>query len=217
MSDFENVAMKRIAAMGHEIASMQEQLNAVSQGMLDVDSLAGKRVPFHYVIPIQITQGSAEQVENSVSTSRSGPFFAEKLVCTFRIEAVQDGGDASWVGRFLPLSSRPDYPYLTMWAAGATGTQVVDPPLDFEFGWESNASDRQRQDKNIPGDILSKFDNDGIMPVSDIFPGGSTITFKVNPYRAVGNNAPWNTATGVDTYIFEAVFVGYKIIQPTQV
>jgi hypothetical protein len=214
MTEFETKLQQVVANQNQKIAGLEQQIRSLTQQTLNVDSLAGKRVPFHYVIPIQLTQGQDQQQEGSVQTSRSGAFFAERLICTLHIEAVEDGGDASWVGMMLPISSRPVYPFI--WAAGATGTQSRQPPLDFEFGWESNSSDRARQDKFIPCDVLSKFDGDGIMPVSDIFPGGTEITFKINPLRPVGNVAPWSDADGVATFVFTAVFQGYKIIQPTQ-
>lgn len=199
-----------------KLADLEGQVRLLTQQTLNVESLAGKRVPFSYVIELPVTQGSDALVEGSIQTSRAGPFFAERLICAFRIDNVQDGGVAAWVGKFLPLSSRWLYPY--QFPAGATGTQAVMNPLDFEFGWESDSSDRQRQDKYIPGDIMDRQDNDGIMAVSDIFPEGSTITFKMNPFRAVGNSVPWNDGTtGVSSYVFTAVLWGYKIIQPTQV
>ena len=199
-----------------KVADLEGQVKLLTQQTLNVESLAGKRVPFSYVIELPVTQGSDALVERSVQTSRAGPFFAERLICTFRIDNVQDGGDAAWVGKFLPLSSRWLFPF--QFPLGATGTIAQLNPLDFEFGWESDSSDRQRQDKYIPGDIMARQDNDGIMAVSDIFPEGSTITFKMNPFRAVGNSVPWNNATtGVSSYVFTAVLWGYKIVQPTQV
>jgi hypothetical protein len=204
---------ERVKKQNLRIAELETQIKDLTQSTLNIDSLAGKRVPYSYVIPITIDQGSEQLAEGSTQTSRSGPFFAEKLICTFRINSVEAGGAANWVGVYLPLSSRWSYPWI--WNAGANPSYV--PPLDFEFGWESSSSDRQRQDKFIPGDVLDRCDSDGILAVSDIFPQGSTITFKVNPLRPVGNNVPWNAGTGVHDYIFTAVFWGYKIIQPTQV
>jgi len=218
MENMEDIqrAKEVLSRLNVKMADLEGQVKLLTQQTLNVESLAGKRVPFSYVIPIVIDQGSDQLSEGSVQTSRSGPFFAERLTCTLHIENVLDGGDASWIGRYLPISSRGVYPFI--WPSGATGTIAYQPPLDFEFGWESDSSDRQRQDKFIPGDILERQDSDGILAVSDIFPEGSTITFKVNPLRPVGNNDPWNDGqTGVETYIFTAVFWGYKIIQPTQV
>jgi hypothetical protein len=213
---FENEVQERIKRQNLQIAEMKQQIQDLSQQTLNVESLAGKRVPFSYVVNIDLTQGTDQLSEGSVQTSRSGPFFAERLMCSMYIKAVQSGGDASWVGRYLPIGSRSVYPYI--WPAGATGTIAVDPPLDFEFSYEADASDRQRSDKFVPGDVFDRFDDDGILPVSDIFPQGTTITFKLNPLRAVGNNTPWNHGTtGVSEFRFQATFWGYKIIQPTQV
>lgn len=213
---FEQELQERIKRQNLKLAELEEQVKDLTHATLNIDSLAGKRVPYSYVIPIEISQGSEQLAEGNTQTSRSGPFFAERLSCAFRIHSVQNGGDASWVGVHLPLSSRWSYPWI--WNAGLNHDPTYIPPLDFEFGWESSSSDRQRQDKYVPGDLLDRCDNDGIMAVSDIFPGGTTITFKLNPFRPVGNNAPWNHAvTGVASFMFTATFWGYKIIQPTQV
>lgn len=208
-------AQQVLSRLNVKMADLQDQVTLLTKQTLNVESLAGKRVPFIYSIPITVTQGIEQLLEGSVQTSRAGPFFADRLLCNFRIEEMESGGDASLVGRDLPLSSKGVYPY--MWPLGATGTQCDPPPLDFEWGYESDSSDRQRQDRYVPGDFLDRQDNDGILSVSDIFPEGSTITFKINPLRPVGNNAPWSDATGVESFLFTASFWGYKIIQPTQV
>jgi hypothetical protein len=214
MEDHEmaKAVLKRLNLKYEDLAG---QVKLLSQQTLDVDSLAGKRVPYSYVVPITIDQGSDELQENSVQISRAGPFFADRLLFTLRIETLQNGGDASWVGRYLPISSQRIYP--NIWAAGATGTQADMPPLDFEWSYESDSSDRQRSDKYVPGELMDRYDGDGIMSVSDVFAPGTTVTVKVNPLRAIGNNTPWNAADGVLTYTMTAVFAGYKIIQPSQV
>lgn len=194
--------------------ALDEQVRLLTQQTLNVESLAGKRVPYSYVIDITINQGVDELQEGQVQVSRSGPFFAERIYASLRINTMQDGGDASLVGRQLPISSRSVYPFI--WPAGATGTQTVDPPLDFTWGYSSTDSDRERQNSFLPGDLLERSDSDGIFAVSDIFSEGATINFQMAPLRPIGNNAPWSDADGVASFVFSAIFWGYKIIQPAQ-
>lgn len=209
-------ARDALNALNSKLGGLQSEVKLLTQQTLNVESLAGRRVPYAYVIPITLTQGSDELGQGSTQVSRAGPFFAERLICTIRINELEDGGDASWVGRYLPISSRWVYPWIWRPAAAAA-VQSEFPPLDFEFRWYSDSSDRVRSDKYIPGEVLGKFDGDGIMPVSDIFAAGSSITFEMSPHRAVGNNAPWSDSDGVENFIFTAIFWGYKIVQPAQV
>lgn len=200
-----------------KVAALEQQQKELTQSLLNVESLAGKRIAFSYCVDITIDTGATTIQEDTVQVSRAGPFFAERIICAFRIKTMQDSGEADWTGRYMPLSSRWIYPWIWPRNAGI-GTIAQWNPLDFEWTYEVDDDDRQRTDKFLPGDILDREDNDGIFAVSDLFAAGATIRFKVSPLRAVGGVAPWvSGTTGVEDWEFNAVFWGYKLIQPIQV
>ena len=208
------VVQSHIRKLNLRVAEIEQQVKEVFQSTFNIESLAGKRVPYKCVVNITIDQGEDQLVSGSTQVTRAGPFLAETVLASFRVGTMRAGGLATLPGRYLPLGSRSNYPYV--WPLAATGTRCELPPLDFEWGYNTNDSDRARQDNFVPGDLFDRFDNDGILPVADIFAPGAQITFEVNPFRAVGNGTPWNDADGVSNFVFTATFSGYKIIQPGQ-
>jgi len=213
------VALRQMeSGFKNQLSGMQQQLEAVKAGALDIDQLAGKRIPYRIQVDIEVAQAANAILSGTRTLTLSGPFVAKRLTATFRIKSMQDGGSALWVGRYLPLSSRNVYSTMQLFKVNAGSLEeVYEPPLDFEWSYTDGGTDRARQDQFIAGDVLARYDDDGFMPVSDIFAGGATITFKINPLRAVGNGAPWSGSTGVDKFEFNAIFEGYRILQPLSV
>jgi hypothetical protein len=195
--------------------ALRQRVDQLEKRDLNVETLAGKRVPYHVQINITVPQATAAVVNGTVTLTRSGPFVARRLFASLRVQTVRAGGNADWVGRYLPLSSHETYTMENYWKPVASIEDVVDPPLDFEWGYSDGGSDRNRQDRYISGDILARHDEDGFMMADEVFASGATIAFIVSPLRPVGGNAPWNDAnTGVATFEFQATFVGYRIVQP---
>lgn len=214
-----NLAKAEIERISSENALLRGKLQELESRDLNVENLAGKRVPYRYQIDIPVPQNTASMLTGTVTVSRDGPFIARRLYVTFRVASVRSGGNADWVGRYLPISSRPEYAWETYWKANAAASieDVVMPPLDFEWGYSDGGTDRRREDKFIAGDIIARRDEDGVLMVDDIFAAGSMITFTMQPLRAVGGSAPWSDSTGVENFELNAIFDGYKIIQPLQV
>lgn len=198
--------------------SLRQRIDTLEQRDLNIEALAGKRVPYFTQINITLPQASAAVATGTVTLTRSGPFIARRLHASLRIQTVRAGGNADWVGRYLPLTSRPDYAMANYWKVGVPLEDCADVPLDFEWGYSDGGSDRNRQDRYISGDVLARSDEDGFLMADEIFASGATISFVVAPLRPVGGNLPWSHAnTGVENFEFQATFSGYRIVQPLTV
>ena len=216
---FEDEVKKRVMSLKNqndalkaENATVARRLRELEDRDVNVENLAGKRIPYKYQINIEVPQNTSSILNGTVTLSRDGPFIARRLYASFRVKSVPDGGTADWVGRYLPLTSRSSFPWMNYWHL--TGTECYDPPFDFEWGYSDGGSDRNRQDKYISGDVLARCDQDGYIMVDEIFAAGTTITFTISPLRPVGAAAPWTGDTGVENFEFQATFDGYKIVQP---
>lgn len=212
-----DLARSEIERVGSENALLRQRLQELESRDLNIENLAGKRVPYRFQIDITVPQNGAAILTGTVTVSRDGPFIARRLYVTLRIASVRAGGNNDWIGRYLPISSRSTYFQQVYWKVSAALEDVAMPPLDFEYGYSDGGSDRRREDKYIAGDILAQADESGILMVDDIFSAGSTITFTVAPLRPVGASAPWSDATGVENFELNAIFDGYKIVQPLTV
>ena len=196
--------------------TMRRRLEQLERRDTVEDAVIGgaRRIPYMQQINITVPQGAASALTGTATLTRSGPFIARRLYASFKIASVVDGGDADWVGRYLPLSSHQIYSNMFSWNQGGVGIErVVDSPLDFEWGYSDGGSDRQRQDRFISGDILARRDEDGIFAVDEVFASGATITFTLVPLRPVGGAAPWNDVqTGIEKFEFQVTFVGYRVV-----
>ena len=202
--------------------SLRQRIDQLEQRDLSIESLAGKRVPYFVQINITLPQASAAVATGTATLTRSGPFVARRLIASLRVQTMRAGGSADWVGRYLPLSTRPTYccsNYFRVLPDPAGSLEAeYDVPLDFEWGYSDGGSDRNRQDRYISGDVLAKADEDGFLMSDEVFASGATISFVVAPLRPVGGGLPWSHAdTGVATFEFQATFAGYRIVQPLTV
>lgn len=197
-----------------ELETLRRQVNAVQNEQFDLESLAGKRSPYRLQVNIDVPIGTTSILTGTRTLTRSGPFVAKRLYASLHIKTMKTGGDAAWVGRYLPISSHATYTSMDAWKAGVSVERCVNPPLDFVWGYSDGVSDRERQNQYISGDVLARADEDGFLAISEVFASGANVTFQVQPLRAVGNEAPWNEDDGVETFTFSAIFEGYRILQP---
>ena len=138
---------------------------------------------------------------------------------------VPDPGGATWdftdmAGRFVPISSRALYATWAMPAVSITPTGFVPPPLDFEWEYDDGGSERNRQDKPISGDILTRLDEDGYFMNNEIFAAGTTISFTIHPLRAIPTLVLTNDEGVEDEgpldLLFKVTFDGFKVLQPLE-
>lgn len=137
---------------------------------------ADREVPFLYNIEIVLTAGSTARVAGSALIEQEGAFLLRRIAASFRPTS------GSNTGRWMPISS--DDPAVAVAIAG--GTAIADG-IDFVFDWTEGMARRGRNDNDIPGSLLYRHDQDGILPCEDVFLAASTVEFGVTPLRAPAN------------------------------
>lgn len=166
----QDTALKGVA---QELARIKGALKAAEERFTAMTlaerlrSQAEREIPFYYNIEITLAASSTARTPGTALIEQEGAFLLQRIFASYR---PTDGSNS---GYWLPISS--DNP-------GAAGG--VTDSIDFVWDWTEGTARRGRNDNNIPGGILYRTDQDGVLPCSDVFIAASTVEFGVTLLRA---------------------------------
>jgi hypothetical protein len=206
--------------LSSELADERKARETLERQEIHIDDMPGKQLPYKYQININLPGGTQAPLTGTVNVSRDGPFIARRLYASCIITdaplleaAAQDY--THMIGRFVPVSSRPEFFNWSRDVASFAPLTYQPPPLDFEWAYNDGGSERNRQDKPISGDILFRRDDDGYFMNNEIFAAGTTISFVVHPLRAIPIITVDDESGPIDLQL-KVTFDGFKVLQPLE-
>ena len=203
-----------------ERSMLSASMEDFKRGVVRIEDIPGRRVPFDYFVDIPISSGDTSEQQSSITISMEGPFVAVKrFACfqsLFQYQVGTTGTPAKFAGRtygrWRPVSSVFDLNdsqqsnAITTANPFATGTFIANPELtSSQAGARSMVFDGRiivinsgssfpRQDFSVP--TPSSLWSDGYGGLADLgcldfFERGEVITIKVQPTH-VSNPAAGN-------------------------
>jgi hypothetical protein len=194
-------------------------------GVVRVEDIPGRRVPYDVVVDIPIVNGSVSQVEESWVVPQEGPFVAMSRYATFQSQlSYQVMLGANVVGRFNGRTFGRYRPIHSAWdlfdaqqmpintanpaATGATpGVMAVTSSasggrsmsFDGRILMLNGGSSYPRMNLPLPTSVwTSQINTPQELGALDFFERGEVITFKVSPNHV--NNPPFGNADGPDIF-----------------
>jgi hypothetical protein len=219
---------KRMAAADQKLADLAKfgqalRMSRTGGGIVRVEDIPGRRVPYVLVIDIPIGPDEVSVQEDSVTISQEGPFVAVRKMATF-MSALEyqvtfpDESKARFTGRsfgrYRPIHSAwdindaqteaifttPNPPTGTDFsgAFGLTSTKSSFRTMEFDGRIEviNAGSSYPRQNISVPSSLWTpQINAPQDLGCLDFFERGEVITARVTPNHA--NNAPFGNADGL--------------------
>ncbi len=235
MSAHTNAAQQQlanIATIAHSLNAQVSRSSGLSDaitwqrnGVVRVEDIPGRRVPYDVVLDIPIVNGSTSEVEQTWVVPQEGPFVAVSRFATFQSQlSYQVMLGAATVGRFngrtfgryRPIHSAWDLydaqqmPVSTQNPTPTGATPGVIAVTSSASGGRSMSFDGRilmlnagssypRMNQPLPTSIWTSQINDvQDLGALDFFERGEAITFKIYPNHV--NNPPFGNADGADIF-----------------
>lgn len=208
-------------------------------GVVRVEDIPGRRVPYDVVLDIPIVNGSVTDVEQTWVVPQEGPFVAVSRFATFQSQLtyqVQLGATAvgrfngRTYGRYRPIHSAWDLydaqqmPVSTVNPTPTGATPGVIAVTSSASGGRSMSFDGRilmynagssypRMNQPVPTSVWTRQINDPQdLGALDFFERGEALTFKVFPNHV--NNPPFGNADGPDIFAAGGVLgaAGYPFV-----
>jgi len=209
-----------------DLASIARAIEAerTGTGIVRIEDLPGRRVPFDLLVDIPIGNNTTSQREASVTISQEGPFVAVKRFATFQsalefqVTNTETGSIARFAGRsfgrYRPIHSAADINDALSTASivvqnlpFTAGSLTVLPELpgsmstfrtmqfDGRILVENAGSSYPRQNISVPSSFWTTHINSPQeLGALDFFERGEVITFRVQPNHV--NNPPAGNVNG---------------------
>lgn len=201
------------------------EVDRTGTGIVRVEDIPGRRVPFDMLVDIPIGNNTTALREGSVTISQEGPFVAVKRYATFQsaleFQVSSQGGarfSGRSFGRYRPIHSAWDINDSHPGAGGinatnplAAGTLVAFPELpgsmsafrtmefDGRITVENAGSSYPRQNISVPSTFWStQINSPQDLGALDFFERGEVITFRVQPNHV--NNPPAGNVNGIGIF-----------------
>lgn len=220
----------KVSAQLSELAEIAKTLRMIGgqpaeTGIVRVEDIPGRRVPYDLLVQIPISGGSVQRVEASASISMEGPFVAVKRVAAFESRLTYQYNNNGVItnffgrsyGRLRPIHSAWDLldaqsgARVTVATPPTTGTMVGLPELtttasgfrSMEFDGlvdvEVQGSNLNRQRISVPTSLwTTQINSPQELGCLDFFERGEVITWKVAPTHV--NNPAFGNADGLDIF-----------------
>lgn len=211
---------RRLAAADKKLEDLGNIAKALliersGQGIVRIEDLPGRRVPFDFIVDIPIGNNTTSVQESSLTVSQEGPFVAVKRFATFQSALEFQVGTGASAPRFSGRSYGRYRPIHSAWdlfdqGNASFGTLVNPPPagsvvanlelpgtmsgfrtmeFDGRILVENAGSSYPRQNISVPSPFWSaQINAPQELGCLDFFERGEVITFKVAPTHV--NNPP---------------------------
>lgn len=210
--------IRTVQDLNRVVTAMQAtRSNGPNAGIQNIENIPGRRIPFDYLVDIQVGSDQTGVQQGTITIDQDGPFVAVQRMATFvsqlgfqRTDPVT-GTIATFngrsFGRYRPIHSawdlndgQPSSEVVKAVAFPGTGAPYVasvsnaspwrSMQPDFRIKFENSGSSFPRSNLEVPSPFWTKQINSPFaLGALDFFERGEVMSFKILPLHA--NNAPF--------------------------
>ena len=173
-----------------------------------VEDIPGKRVPYHWVIPVNFDEAISNNSHKtgSATLSEDGPFVVTEYACFWQVTTQSSGADADVSRAFLPPGRGP----IIMRAA--TAVPVIDRDIiDFTVTLQLSGGDRLWQNTAFPAVCIYDGMSRSYVGLPGLIERNETLSVTATAVTSsTAANAPDSACRGTFWWICR----GYKILRP---